>query len=110
MEYNYTFSSNYPNGDDVYYYIEWGDNQLMELIGPYNSGEVIIIPHTWDEEGDYTIRARGIDTDNLWGPWGTLEVTMPVNQPVQYPLLELFRQRFPLLYQILFNVLEELNI
>ena len=39
-----------------------------------------------------------------------VSLATPVNQPVQYPLLELFRERFPLLYQIMFRVLEELNI
>jgi hypothetical protein len=39
-----------------------------------------------------------------------VSLATPVNQPVQYPLLELFRERFPLLYQLFIRVLEELNI
>ena len=110
VEYEYTFSTIDPNGDDVFFNIEWGDGDFVDWFGPYNSGEEVVVSHTWDEQNTYTIKARAKDTDNLWGPWGTLEVTMPVNQPVQYPLLELFRERFPLLYQLLIRVLEELNI
>ena len=105
-EYEYTLSTIEPNGDDVYYYIEWGDGEYEDWFGPFASGEEVVISHTWDEQDTYTIRARAKDTDNLWGPWGELEVTMPVNQPVQYPLLELFRERFPLLYQLFIRVLE----
>jgi len=109
-EYEYTFSTIDPNGDDVFFNIDWGDGEFEDWFGPYNSGEEVVVSHTWDEQGTYTIKARAKDTDNLWGPWATLEVKMPINQPVQYPLLELFRERFPLLYQIMFRVLEELNI
>jgi len=110
VEYEYTFCSIDPNGDDVCYYVEWGDGEITDWTGAHGSGEEVVLSHTWEKRGTYTIRARAKDTDNLWGPWGELEVTMPVNQQSPYPLLELFRERFPLLYQILFNVLEELNI
>jgi len=95
VEYEYTFSTMDPNDDDVYYYIEWGDGEFTDWIGPYDSGEEVIISYTWDEKGTYTIKARAKDTDNLWGPWGELEVTMPVNQPVQYPLIQWLLERFP---------------
>ena len=106
VEYEYTFTTIDPNGDDVFYYIEWGNGEFEDWFGPYNSAEEVVVRHTWDEQDTYTIRARAKDTDNLWGPWGELEVTMPVNQQSPYPLLELFRERFPLLYQIMFRVLE----
>jgi len=76
----------------------------------YASAEDIRITHTWDEQGNFTIGVKARDTLGEESDWAYLEVTMPVNQPVQYPLLELFRERFPLLYQILFNVLAELSI
>jgi len=79
IEYEYKFTTTDPNGNDVYYYIEWGDGSVEDWIGPYSSGEEITRAHTWDEKGTYTIKARAKDTDNLWGPWGTLKVTMPVN-------------------------------
>jgi len=108
--YDYTFVSNDPESQDIRYYIDWGDDTYEDWIGPYSSGEEITVSHTWDEEKNYTIRAKAKDTLDVESPWSTLVVTMPVNQPVQYPLLELFRERFPLLYQILFRVFEEFDI
>jgi len=94
VEYEYTFSSNDPNGDDVFYYIDWGDGEFTDWIGPYDSGQQITVSHTWSEKGTYNIKARAKDTDNLWGPWGELEVTMPMSQPsVNQQILKAIFQR-----------------
>jgi len=108
--YNYTFVATDPENRDIWYYIEWDDGETEAWHGPHPSGEEVIISHTWNRRGTYTIRAKVRDAFDAESDWATLKVKMPVNQQYQYPLLELFRQRFPLLYQILFNVLEELNI
>jgi hypothetical protein len=80
VEYEYTFKSTSPIGNDVYYWIEWGDNRGDGWLGPYPSGQQITVSHDWPMKGTFTIKARAKDTDNLWGPWGELEVEMPVNQ------------------------------
>ena len=106
QEYEYTFSTTDPNDDDVYYNIEWGDGNTENWFGPYNSGEEVVVSHSWDEQDTYTIRARAKDTDNLWGPWGELEVTMPVNQQYQYPMFHWFLERFPNAFPILRHLIE----
>jgi outer membrane protein assembly factor BamB len=78
-EYEYTFTSTSPIGNDVYYYIDWGDNTINDWFGSYASGETVTVSHTWSSQGTYKISARAKDTDNLWGPWGTLSVTMPLD-------------------------------
>ncbi|MCK4415778.1 MAG: Zn-dependent exopeptidase M28, partial [Thermoplasmatales archaeon] len=61
-EYDYTVSVVDPNDDVVYYYIEWGDGNIEEWIGSYDSGEEVIISHSWDEQKTYTIRAKAKDS------------------------------------------------
>lgn len=78
-EYDYIFVAEDPNGDDIYYYIEWGDGEKENWVGPYPSGEEISVSHTWIREGTYIIKARARDIDYLWGPWGELEVVMPLS-------------------------------
>jgi len=92
VEYEYTFSTIDPNNDDVYYYIEWGDGDVLEWVGPYESGEIIELSHTWSEEDTYTISARAMDVWGAIGEWGTLEVEMPVNQ-LSFKSLNLLFQR-----------------
>ena len=104
-EYDYTFTSTSPLDKDVYYWIEWGDGNIEGWIGPYDSGEVITRSHTWSDQGTYTIKARAKDSDNLWGPWGELEVTMPRNKATSSSLflrlLERFPNAFPIIRQLL---------
>ena len=79
-EYTYSFSASDPDGDDVYYYIDWGDGDTVEWIGPYESDVIIELSHTWADEDTYTISARAKDVWGDIGDWGYLEVEMPVNQ------------------------------
>jgi outer membrane protein assembly factor BamB len=103
-EYNYSFKSMSPLGNDVYYYVDWGDGYFTTSpIGPYNSGEQAMIPHTWKINGTFTIKARCKDTDNLWGPWGYFNVTIKPKIRAMYDFNWMnFLERFPIL-QILLN-------
>jgi len=69
----------------------------------------VIAPNVEEETftGDVVMINSNDPSDTCTIP---VSLTTPVTQPVQYPLLELFRERFPLLYQILNVVLRELNI
>ena len=109
--YDYTFVSTDPENQDVRYYIDWGDSETEDWIGPYESGEEVIRSHTWDEENTYTIRAKAKDTLEVESQWGTLEVTMPVNQHYySFPLLQRLFERFPLLYQLMKGFFENWKI
>jgi hypothetical protein len=76
VEYEYTFISTDPNGDDIYYYIDWGDGKTEEWKGPYASGEEITLKHTWSKKGTYVIKAKTKDTYDAMSGWGTLEISM----------------------------------
>jgi len=78
--YDYTFKAQDPEENQVYYYIDWGDNTTKGWIGPLTSGEEIILDHTWSESGKYKIRAKAMDTYCWESDWGYLDVTMPKNQ------------------------------
>jgi hypothetical protein len=75
--YNYTFRTADPDGDQVYYYIEWGDGDIVDWNGPHDSDVEITLNHTWDEEGTYNIRAKAKDVYDEESDWETLIVTMP---------------------------------
>jgi parallel beta-helix repeat protein len=75
--YTYTFSSTDPDGDNVYYYIDWGDGTNTSWFGPFASGVPQQKDHSWSKKGTYTIMIIARDTKGLESPWGTLKVTMP---------------------------------
>ena len=95
-QYSYSLVSTDPDGDDVYYYIDWGDGDSTGWVGPAFSGEITIVPHTWTVDGRYSIQAKTKDTYGVESDWGILTVTMPYsyNRPM-LQLLELLFQRFP---------------
>ncbi len=59
-----------PDGDDVFYYIDWGDEHENNWIGPYPSGEEVEVTYVWNKAGEYTIRAKTKDIFENEGPWG----------------------------------------
>jgi PKD repeat protein len=108
--YSYTFSTTDPDGDDVYYYLNWGDDYwfggAVGWIGPYKSDQSIALEKTWAEKGNYTIRVKAKDRYDAKSDWTTLTVTMPVLYNIPHlsfweHLFELFPQEFPILRQLL---------
>jgi len=95
--YNYNFVTVEPEGDEVYYWIEWGDGSpATEWAGPYPSGQVAIVSHTFTKKGTFTIRCQAKDSYNATSDWGQLEVTMPKSYEMpKHWLLERIFEWFP---------------
>jgi len=100
-EYDYTISSIDPDGDDLYYYVDWGDGMDTEWAGPYSSGQEIILNHKWNFQGKYSIKVRAKDVNSLLSPWSTLEVTMPRNKAINNVLFYRLLEQFPFLQRLL---------
>jgi hypothetical protein len=100
----YTVNSTDPDGNDLYYYIDWGDGQAEEWIGPYASGVDAEIKHKWANLGTITIKAKSKDVFDEEGDWGTFEVTIPRNKLV-YNAVPRFLQQLPNAFPILRHIL-----
>ncbi|MBN1860548.1 MAG: VCBS repeat-containing protein [Candidatus Thermoplasmatota archaeon] len=94
VEYPYTVVSTDLDGDDMYYYIEWGDETNSGWVGPYDSGEEITQSHTWSKKGTYLIRCKAKDVHEAESDWATLQVTMPFS--ISFSLLLKSLNTFPL--------------
>ena len=78
VEYPYNFMATDPDGDDIYYWILWGDGcPAVEWIGPYASGEQVILNHSFLRAGDITISAQAKDIYEAESDWGTLDINIP---------------------------------
>lgn len=91
--YLYTLTTTDIDGDEVYYFVDWGDNTNSDWLGPHASGEQKTASHSWSEQGTYTVKAKAKDVCGEESGWTTLEVVMPINQitsqPMQLPLKNL---------------------
>jgi hypothetical protein len=96
-EYEYTFVSTDPEGDNITYCIDWGDNTSEFCIGPYPSDEEASAKHIWSEEGTYIIKAKAKDIYGAESDWAKLEVSMPkthIHNTIIELLLKML-ERFP---------------
>jgi hypothetical protein len=101
-EYDYTFLSTTPDSIDVYYFIDWGDGETEEWIGPYASGEEVTVSHSWSETGTFVVKAKAKDIYDAESGWGKLSVKIPRTRSVSFPFLQQLIEKFPML-QLLFN-------
>ncbi len=98
-KYEFTFISTDPEADNIYFYVDWGDNKNNGWIGPYASGEEVKVSHTWLLKGTYMVSARAKDENNLLSSWETLKITIPKSKIKNYNiLLSQFLERFPNLF------------
>ena len=103
----FTFNSIDPDGDDVEYYIRWGDGHVENWDGPHVSGEDVNIPHTYTSEGSFTIEAKARDTFGEEGNWGNLTITIPRDKATNNPFLNFLQSHpnlFPLLQKLILNL------
>ena len=101
--YNFTFNSVDPDGDDVYFYIIWGDGYIEDWVGPYSSGEDFEIAHTYSQRKTYTIEAKARDVFGDESFIASHEITIPrfrYSTEFQQIILHIC-ERFPILRLII---------
>jgi hypothetical protein len=103
--YSYTFNATDPDGFNLSYFVDWGDNTTTDWTTFTSSGASIQLTHTWTKKGDYIIKCKVKDRAENQSAWGTLSVTMPCsyNIPLQLfwqKLFERFQHSFPIMRYI----------
>ena len=76
--YSYTSSTTDNEGDQIYYWFDWGDGSNSDWLGPYNSGDSITADHKWSSRGTYSVKVKAKDTEEHVSKWSDpLSVSMP---------------------------------
>jgi hypothetical protein len=105
-EYEYTFNAVDPENNDLKYYISWGDG-TWEWTEYYPSGEDVTVNHTYNKEGNFSVAALAMNTNNSIGPWGMKDISMPkIKQHNNFNnLFERLFYRFPFMVKILNQII-----
>jgi len=101
--YSYSTSTTDPDGDQVWYKWDWGD-EVSNWDGPYNSGDPVAQSHIWSNQGTYAVKVKAKDTSDVESVWSDpLPISMPKNKAINPFLLFLERiiERFPIFKQLL---------
>jgi len=84
-EYEYLLSSEDYEVNDLFYYVDWGDGTYSDWFGPFPSGEIAIISHKWNLEGNYSIKAKAKDIYDAESDWSNSYIVIIENHPPNKP-------------------------
>ena len=74
-----------PNGEQIYYLFDWGNDDSSDWIGPFDSGEAVQISYSWPSLGSYNVKAKAKDVNSSISEWSDshrvdiLDNTQPEN-------------------------------
>jgi len=106
VEYTYSSITTDPDGDQIWFLFDWGDNTNSGWLGPFTSGEVCEASHAWTDKASYSVKVQARDIFGAISDWSE---PLPITMPYKYSpilqflqtLLERFPNAFPVLRQIL---------
>jgi hypothetical protein len=90
IEYEFTIQTTDPESQNLHYYVEWGDDDITDWFGLFNSGEEVTVNHTYDQKKTYTIRVKARDEMNAESGWGIMEIKIPREKNLALNLTILF--------------------
>jgi hypothetical protein len=102
IEYNFTSYSTDLDGDKIYYKWDFDDGTFSKWLGPFNSGEMTTITHTWSKKGVYKIKVKARDTHRAESHWSD-PLIFKISKSKTFNLISIGKlfERFPILKQIL---------
>lgn len=105
VEYEYTFKLVDKDNDQMYIFVNFGNENYYNWIGPYDSGEIVKLNHTWQRpEYKYNLHVKVKDQFEET-PWIIIKISTPRNTGNYFELFEKLLQRFPIIKYLLGNIL-----
>jgi hypothetical protein len=101
----YTAVTTDPEGNNIYYLFDWGDDTISPWLGPFDSGDECEASHSWNSRGNYEIKVKARDTNGKISEWSDpLPISMPKAKNDIFNNMIIFRNildQFPILKEIL---------
>jgi hypothetical protein len=95
VEYSFTVITSDSDGDDVYYWVDWGDDSNTGWLGPFPTSYGQTVNHTWTQPISLKfVRVKAMDIHGAESGWGYLVVIVNVNtQSTPFSNQVLLKQR-----------------
>ncbi len=92
VQYLYTTSTTDPESDPIYYMWDWGDGNLSNWLGPYDSDETSTASYAWAQKGNYNIKVKAKDIYGAESDWSDpLAVSMPLDLSSSQQILQMIK-------------------
>jgi len=82
VEYTFSTSTTDPEGENVSYWWDWGDDTPGEWTDPYPSGETVYANHIWTEADEYEITVKARDPHEKESAWSYPKTINIVESPI----------------------------
>lgn len=63
-EHEYNTSTTDPENHQVFYKWDWGDGNVSDWTGSYNSGDIASVQYNWSDPGNYSVKVMAKDDPN----------------------------------------------
>ena len=103
-DYSFTTSATDEEGDQLWYFWDWGDGNYSDWIGPFDSGTECEASYIWSQEANFSIRVKVKDGNGGESYWSDEFIfSTPKSKQVldYYQIIWRLFQRFPALEKIL---------
>jgi len=107
VTYNFEISTIEPDGETVFFLVEWGDGDFEEWVGPYSSEEVVTFSHKYTKKGLYKINITAKDINDFESETHQKNIKVSlsrsriINNPLKFIVFEKIFERFFLLRQLI---------
>jgi C1A family cysteine protease len=79
IEYTFNASTTDIDGQEYFWFFDWGDETNTGWLGPYGPGEVFSASHTWTKQGDFQVWVR-YKEDSVISEITVLNISMSKNK------------------------------
>jgi hypothetical protein len=98
--YNFTINAIDPDGDNIRFIIDWGDN-TSDTTGYVSSGTNVTLIHSW-AIGTFILTVYAQDVYGAISEGTNFTITIKKNKSIQNTLLLRFLDQFPFLHRLLY--------
>ncbi len=103
--YDYTFSAEDPEENQIYFQVYWGDGELSSFYKADSEGKITTI-RIWTEDRNFTISAYPVDMYGYYGNSVTFDVNVTKNKERGKTILGFFSQSQ--VFNKLVNILKDI--
>jgi outer membrane protein assembly factor BamB len=109
LQYTYTVETNDPDGDNISYFFDWGDETNSGWTEYVPSGTPISKSHSWklfDVESYFYIKVKAKDEHDAWSDWERIKITINLarNKTISQILFFYILEKYPILGNLLQNL------
>jgi len=80
IPFSFTAVAYHPGGEQIYYIWDWGDGNISEWYGPYNSSVPMTITNIWANDGVYDVRVKARYSGGSESNWSTVHPMVVAEQ------------------------------